>query len=394
MDDTAFKLKLAHGAGEIDRAAWNSVANPEGEPFDPFLSWEFFDAVERSGAASREEGWSPHHLLVEGPGGVLKGVMPLYLKTHSYGEFVFDHGWADAFHRAGGHYYPKLLNAVPFTPVTGRRRLVAPGPEAARLREILLRGAVSVAEQNGISSLHMNFLNADEAAALGEAGLLHRTDQQFHWMNDGYASFDDFLAALSSAKRKNLRKERAKAQDGLDFEWVTGGNITESHWDAMYAFYTDTGARKWGTPYLNRETFSRLGESLADHILLVFALEGGEPIAGALNFFSDETIWGRYWGCAEERPMLHFETCYYQAIDFAIARGLKTVEAGAQGGHKLARGYVPVTTHSAHWIGHPGLRQAIADYLEHERQMVAEDQDYLRERTPFRKGGSLEGKTK
>jgi uncharacterized protein len=393
MDDTAFKLSLVPGIHAVDRAEWNAVANPPGESFDPFLSWEFFDAVERSGAASTQEGWSPHHLIVQGPGEALKGVMPLYLKTHSYGEFVFDHGWADAFHRAGGEYYPKLLSAVPFTPVTGRRRLVAPGPDAAQIREIMLRGAISVAEQHGISSLHLNFISAAEAEALSASGLLHRTDQQFHWMNDGYQSFDDFLAALSSAKRKNLRKERAKAQEGLVFEWVTGSDITESHWDAMYAFYTDTGARKWGTPYLNRETFSLLGENLADHILLVFALADGAPIAGALNFFSDETIWGRYWGCAEERPMLHFETCYYQAIDFAIARGLKTVEAGAQGGHKLARGYVPVTTHSAHWIGHPGLRKAIADYLDHERRMVAEDQGYLRERTPFKKGEGNEGNT-
>lgn len=386
MDDTHFKIRLAHGVSEIDRAAWNAVANPEGEAFDPFLSWEFFDAVERSGAATAETGWAPHHLIIDGPGGDLAGAMPLYLKTHSYGEFVFDHSWADAFQRAGGSYYPKLLSAVPFTPVTGRRRLVRPGPDAGRIRDALLAGAVQVADDNDLSSLHLNFIPQDEAERLALSGMLHRTDQQFHWFNDGYESFDDFLAALSSAKRKNLRKERAKAQADLTFEWVTGSDITEAHWDAMYEFYIDTGNRKWGSPYLNRESFSLLGENLRDHILLVFARDDGEAVAGAMNLFSDQTIWGRYWGCREERSMLHFETCYYQAIDFAISRGLKTVEAGAQGGHKLARGYVPVTTHSAHWIAHEGFRDAVAQYLEHERRQVEADQDYLGERTPFKKG--------
>jgi hypothetical protein len=386
MDETSFKLRMVDGLTEVDRAAWDSVANPPGRVFDPFLSWDFLEALEATQAAQPETGWTPAHLLVEGAAGTLKAAMPLYAKTHSQGEFVFDHSWADAYYRAGGEYYPKLLCAVPFTPVTGRRLLTPPGPDEIRLQRALLAGAVQLAEQNGFSSLHVNFLQPDMAAALQQDGLLIRTDQQFHWQNDRYGSFDDFLAVLSSAKRKNLRKERAKAQNGLRFEHVTGDAITEGHWDAFYDFYVDTGQRKWGSPYLNRETFSVLGERMAEHILLIFAMDGDRPIAGALNMIGGEALYGRYWGCIEQRPMLHFETCYYQAIDYAIANGLKTVEAGAQGGHKLARGYGPVTTYSAHWIAHPGLRDAIHDYLEREREAVEREQGYLRERTPFKKG--------
>lgn len=386
MDDTPFRLRLVTGLSDVSKPAWDAIANPEGLPFDPFLSWDFLEAMESSGAARPETGWSPCHLLLEGAGDTLLAAMPLYAKTHSRGEFVFDHGWADAFERAGGRYYPKLLSAVPFTPVTGRRRLIRPGPDAERLENALLMGALQVAEQNEFSSLHLNFIQPEDATKLEEDNLLIRTDQQFHWANDGYESFDDFLAVLSSAKRKNLRKERAKAQADLQFVHLTGDEITEAHWDAFYEFYIDTGSRKWGTPYLTRESFSLLGQRMAEHLLLIFAMEDDVPIAGALNLIGSHALYGRYWGCSEPRPMLHFETCYYQAIDFAIARGLQTVEAGAQGGHKLARGYGPVTTYSAHWIAHPGLRDAIGDYLERERQAVAQEQDYLRERTPFKKG--------
>lgn len=385
MDDARVQIRLINGLSEVPKAAWDAVANPPSLPYDPFLSWDFLEALESSGAATPETGWTPCHLLAEGPGGKLRGAMPLYAKTHSQGEFVFDHSWANAYENAGGAYYPKLLSAVPFTPVTGRRLLVPQGPEADQVRNALLMGAVQVADQNELSSLHINFVAPTEAEALDAQGLLIRNDQQFHWTNQDYRSFEDFLAALSSAKRKNLRKERTKAQTGLNFVWVTGDEICEHHWDTFYRFYTDTGSRKWGSPYLTRETFSMLGERLADRILLIFAMDGERAIGGAMNMIGSETLYGRYWGCSEMRPMLHFETCYYQAIDFAIERGLKTVEAGAQGGHKLARGYAPVTTYSAHWIAHPGLRKAIGDYLQSEREAVARDADYLRDRTPFRK---------
>ncbi len=387
MDDTTIRISVAQGLADVDPAGWNAVANPPGLRFDPFLSWEFLEALERSGAAAPRTGWSPHHLTILDAGGVIRAAMPLYAKTHSQGEFVFDHGWADAFERAGGRYYPKLLCAVPFTPVTGRRRLTAPGPDADRLKAALLAGAVQIAADNELSSVHFNFVEEADAAALGEAGLLRRTDQQFHWRNNDYRSFDDFLTALSSAKRKNLRKERAKAQDGLAFRHLTGPDITEAHWDAFFHFYMDTGSRKWGSPYLTRETFSLLSERMADRLLLVFAYDGSRPVAGALNLIGSDTLYGRYWGCLVDKPMLHFEVCYYQAIDFAIARGLQFVEAGAQGGHKLARGYAPVATHSAHWIAHDGFRDAVADYLERERAAVEADMDYLRERTPFKKDG-------
>lgn len=387
MDDMTTRIRLLTTLSEVAETQWDAVANPPGLPYDPFLSWAFLEAMESSGAATPETGWTPCHLIAEDPTGQVRAAMPLYAKTHSQGEFVFDHAWADAYYRAGGEYYPKLLNAVPFSPVTGRRLLVPPGPDSQKLQQALLLGAIQVAEQNEFSSLHLNFISADAADALQQDGLMIRTDQQFHWHNNGYESFDAFLADLSSAKRKNLRKERAKAQTGLEFLHLTGADIKEHHWDSFYTFYTDTGARKWGRPYLNRESFSRLGARLADDILLVLAMDDGQPIAGALNFIGSEALFGRYWGCIDPRPMLHFETCYYQAIDFAIEKGLKTVEAGAQGGHKLARGYVPETTYSAHWIAHPGLRQAIDVYLERERHAVERENDYLRERTPFKKDG-------
>lgn len=386
MDDSTLRITAINSLSDVAAADWDAVANPPGERYDPFLSWAFLEALESSGAAIPETGWAAHHVLIHDSSNRLRAAMPLYAKSHSRGEFVFDHSWADAFERAGGQYYPKLLSAVPFTPVTGRRRLVPAGPDASQLKGALLSAAVKIAEDNLLSSFHMNFIEADEAEHCLGSGLLVRNDQQFHWRNNGYDTFDDFLAALSSAKRKNLRKERRKAREGLTFIHLTGADITEDHWDHFFRFYMDTGARKWGSPYLTRQTFSRLSERMADALLLIFALdETGTPIAGALNLIGSDTLYGRYWGCTEMRPMLHFETCYYQAIDFAIANGLEFVEAGAQGGHKLARGYAPVLTHSAHWIAHPGLREAIADYLTRERAAVEADLGYLNDRTPFRK---------
>jgi len=387
MDDTAYRFAVSQHLSEIDREDWDAVANPPGERFDPFLSWDFLEALELTRTVTPNTGWTSCHITLYNPSGKLCGAMPLYAKTHSRGEFVFDHAWADALERGGGAYYPKLLSAVPFTPVTGRRRLVPLGPDADRLKLALLSGALQLASENEFSSMHINFIDSEEAGTLADTGLLHRTDQQFHWVNQDYESFDAFLAELSSAKRKNLRKERRKAAEGLTFVHLTGDAITEEHWDAFFQFYIDTGSRKWGAPYLNRDTFSLLGERMADKILLVLALDEGYPIAGALNLIGSDTLYGRYWGCLAPRPMLHFEVCYYQAIDFAIANGLKYVEAGAQGGHKLARGYGPVTTHSAHWIAHPGFRSAIADYLARERHAVEADQDYLNARTPFKKDG-------
>jgi predicted N-acyltransferase len=311
--------------------------------------------------------------------------MPLYLKSHSQGEYVFDHGWADAFARAGGSYYPKLQASVPFTPVTGRRFLVACGDEH-EIRKALMSAAATAAEELQASSVHITFLPQDEWQEAGALGYLQRTDQQFHWENRGYSCFDDFLGELASAKRKNLRKERAAVREaGIEFDWLTGADITEAHWDHFFAFYMDTGGRKWGRPYLNRKFFSLLGQSMADQVVLIMARRGHRYIAGALTLFGDGVIFGRNWGSLEYVPFLHFETCYYQAIDFAIARGLKRVEAGAQGEHKLLRGYMPAPTYSAHYIVHPGLRRAVGDYLVREREAVAEQIESLAEYGPFRK---------
>ncbi|MEL7452675.1 MAG: GNAT family N-acetyltransferase, partial [Pseudomonadota bacterium] len=315
MDDTAVRINVLNGLADIKPDAWNAVANPPGMRFDPFLSWEFLETLESSGAARSQTGWTPAHLIAKGADDQVRGAMPLYVKTNSQGEFVFDHSWANAFENAGGSYFPKLLSGVPFTPVTGRRRLVPDGPDAGRIKLALLSGALQLAQKNGFSSVHLNFLEPTEAKILADTGLLHRTDQQFHWVNEGYQDFEDFLGALSSAKRKNLRKERRKAAEGLTFEHITGDAITDAHWDVFYQFYLDTGSRKWGSPYLNRSTFSMLGERMADRLLLVFALEAGNPIAGALNLIGSDTLYGRYWGCMAPRPMLHFEVCYYQAID-------------------------------------------------------------------------------
>jgi predicted N-acyltransferase len=369
--------RLITSAAEIGRARWNALANPEGraDPH-PFTRYEFFAALEQSGSASRKTGWQPAHLLAEG------GLMPLYVKNHSYGEYVFDHAWAEALERAGGDYYPKLQCSVPFTPVTGRRLLTA----SDNARETLLKTAAAALRQIGASSLHITFLTEAEWRAAGQAGYLLRTGQQFHWENRGYDSFDQFLGELSSAKRKNLRKERASVRDaGVTFDWLTGPDITEAHWDQFFEFYMDTGSRKWGTPYLTRDFFSRLGQDLSHQTLLVMAKMDGRTIAGALNLFGEGVLFGRNWGASDYVPFLHFETCYYQAIDFAIARGLKRVEAGAQGEHKLLRGYLPVPTYSAHLIAHKGLARAVDDFLVAERDVVAENIAELGRHAPFRK---------
>jgi predicted N-acyltransferase len=382
-------VRIVSSIAEVPAKDWDACARgPEGtaeRPTNPFISHAFLLALEQSGSASPETGWWPQHLLLDDGKGGIAGCMPCYLKTHSRGEYVFDQGWAEAFERAGGHYYPKLQSSVPFTPVTGRRLLVRDGltPECQIL---LLHAGASLVEQSGASSLHMTFLTEAEWRVAGELGFLQRTDQQFHWKNDSYGNFDEFLASLTSRKRKAIRKERREAlATGIEIEWVTGSALTEAHWDAFFAFYTDTGARKWGSPYLNREFFSLVGESMKNDLLLVLAKRDGRYIAGALNFIGRHALFGRYWGAIEEHPCLHFEICYYQAIDFAIEHGLAVVEAGAQGAHKLARGYLPITTYSAHWIAHPGLRNAVADYLKRERRAVAHESALLNAESPFRR---------
>jgi len=388
-DDSAerveLSLSIAESMSAVDRAGWNALANPPGERYDPFLDWDFLEAAESSGCAQPDTGWTPRHMLAHDATGKLVGAAPLYLKTHSRGEFVFDHSWADALHRAGGRYYPKLLCAVPFTPVTGRR-LLATGPNAPAIRQAMAGAIVEVAQQWRVSSAHFNFLEEQEWQALGLQELLLREDQQFHWLNRGYGSFEDFLGALSSRKRKMLRRERREAQEGLRIVRLTGAELTTEHWDAFFEFYMDTGGRKWGSPYLNREFFTLLHERMADKCLLILAYDVDTPIAGALNLIGSDTLYGRYWGRSVDWPFLHFEISYYQAIDFAIERGLARVEAGAQGEHKLSRGYEPALTRSAHWIAHKGLRQAVSDYLDREREAVEEGIDELSAYSPFRKG--------
>jgi predicted N-acyltransferase len=322
-------------------------------------------------------------IIIEGADGSLAGAAPAYAKSHSQGEYVFDHSWADAYARAGGRYYPKLQIAVPFSPVPGPRLLTEDDGVAAAL----IRGAEAVVEKHALSSAHATFIDERDRARFEAAGWLLRAGTQFHWANDGYASFDDFLAALASRKRKAIRKERASAQEGLEIVHLSGSEISEAHWDAFWYFYQDTGARKWGQPYLTRAFFTQIGETMRDTLLLILALRDGKPIAGALNFIGGDALYGRYWGCREDVPFLHFELCYYQAIDAAIARRLARVEAGAQGEHKLARGYVPVTTWSAHYIADPGFRSAIADFLVRERHAVEREIAFLGEMAPFKRSG-------
>ena len=353
-----------------------------GRPDNPFLEHAFFAALEASGSASAETGWQPQHIVLRDADTAVIGIAPLYLKSHSQGEYVFDHGWADAFERAGGSYYPKMQISVPFTPVTGPRLLA---PNAAG-KSALLDAIATLAARNGISSAHATFLADDDAALAERAGWLLRTDTQFHWHDAGYGTFEGFLGSLSSRHRKQLRRERREATESLDIRWLTGKDLTEQVWDRFYAFYRDTGSRKWGQPYLNRAFFSLLSEALADRVLLMFAFDGAEAVAGTLSLIGRDALYGRYWGATRSVAFLHFELCYYQAIDFALANGLSRIEAGAQGEHKLARGYGPATTRSAHWIGHPGLRAAVARFLDQEREAVEESQDVLARYTPFRKG--------
>jgi predicted N-acyltransferase len=373
---TAVEVRIARGVGDLPADEWDALTGG-----NPFLSHAFLTALEESGSVGPGSGWDPVPITIAGADGKIAAALPAYLKAHSQGEYVFDHAWADAWHRAGGSYYPKLQIAVPFTPATGPRLLLAD----PALATPLLRAAEQVCEDNGLSSAHATFIAPEQVPLFEAAGWMLRSDIQFHWENRGYASFDDFLAALSSRKRKDIRKERAAAQEGVEIRHLTGAGILPEHWDAFWAFYQDTGARKWGRPYLTREAFTLLGERLADRILLVMAFIGETPVAGALNFIGPDTLYGRYWGARLDKPFLHFELCYYQAIDAAIALGLSRVEAGAQGGHKLARGYEPVETWSAHYIVHPGFRAAVADFLDRERQGVAQDRLYLAERAPFKK---------
>lgn len=373
--------------GDIDAAQWDACANPDPDTYNPFVAHAFLNVLEESGTVGEPQtGWLPQHITIEDHGEIA-ACMPCYAKLHSAGEYVFDHAWADAYERAGGQYYPKLQAAVPFTPVPGPRLLVRPGADAQDHRKLLAAGAVEIAKRVDVSSLHLTFITEDEWTTLGALGFLQRTDQQFHWHNDGYATFDDFLARLASRKRKAVRKERKEAlADGLVIERIGGADIREAHWDAFYDFYMDTGARKWGHPYLNREFFSLLGQAMPDRCLLVMAKRGDRYVAGALNLIGGDCLYGRYWGAVEHHACLHFEICYYQAIDYAIENKLARVEAGAQGEHKLARGYMPVTTYSAHWIRDPSLRRAIARYLEDERSAVAATGDALTEFAPYRKG--------
>jgi len=372
-------VRIAPRIGEFDAAHWNALGGND----NPFVSHEFLSTLEDSGSVGEGTGWDPAPIIVTDTEKNLLAAMPSYAKGHSQGEYVFDHAWADALQRAGRNYYPKLQIAVPFTPATGPRLLLS----ERDLAPYLLKGAELVCEQNSLSSAHATFIEPAQVKLFEAGDWLIRNDIQFHWFNRDYDSFDGFLAELASRKRKNLRKERAEAKSGLRIERLCGDDIREEHWDAFWVFYQDTGARKWGTPYLTREAFTLLGERMGDRMVLVLAFDGGEPIAGALNFVGSEAIYGRYWGCTRDVRFLHFELCYYQAIDIAIERGLSRVEAGAQGGHKLARGYEPVSTVSAHWIRDEGFRNAVADFLEREREGVAIERNFMDDRTPFRKGG-------
>ena len=373
-------IRVAKGVGALDPGQWDALTGGT----NPFMRHAFLSAMEDSGSVDEGTGWQSLPIVLEDAGGNLLGALPAYAKFHSQGEYVFDHGWADAWHRAGGHYYPKLQITAPFTPATGPRILLR--GDAADLAPVLLRAAEKLCDDNALSSAHATFVDPVQHRLFEDAGWLRREDIQFHWINRDYRTFDDFLASLSSRKRKAIRKEREGAQEGLTIRCLTGGDIRPEHWDAFWIFYQDTGARKWGTPYLTRSAFDLLGERMADDILLVLAFDGARPIAGALNFIGAEALYGRYWGCTVDRPFLHFELCYYQAIEAAIERGLKRVEAGAQGTHKLARGYEPVPTTSMHYIADPAFREAVADFLERERRGVAADRNFLSERTPFRKG--------
>jgi uncharacterized protein len=414
MSSSDLRIHVIPAIRDVPAAAWDACANPgevgpagdgpslmaEGAPpcpaatasgerteaYNPFISHAFLHALEASVSATASTGWQPQHLVAEREDGAVLGVVPCYLKSHSRGEYVFDRGWAEAYEDAGGSYYPKLQVSVPFTPATGRRLLVPPGPGAESIRAGLAAGLVELCRMREASSVHVTFAPADEWRLLGERGFLLRTDQQFHWENRGYATFEEFLAALASRKRKAIKRERRDAlAPGIEVQWLTGADLTETAWDAFFAFYMETGSRKWGRPYLTRAFYSLVGETMGERIVLMMAKRAGRYIAGAINFIGSDALYGRHWGATEHHPFLHFELCYYQAIEFAVARGLKRVEAGAQGEHKLARGYMPVTTHSAHHIADPALRRAIGDYLKRERAYVEMAGHELAEAAPFRK---------
>ncbi len=393
MDQAQIEVRVLGSLSQIPAVEWDSCACPEtddgGRPLDPFTTHRFLLALEESGSVGRGTGWQPQYLTAY-LDGMLIAAAPMYAKSHSQGEYIFDHSWAHAYENAGGRYYPKLQIAVPFTPATGRRFLVRPGYEGVGT-SALVQGAVQLAADNRVSSIHITFCTDDEARAGEQKGLMHRTSQQFHWLNDDYTDFDAFLRALSSRKRKNIRKERAQANGfGGDIRTLTGADLHPDHWDAFWRFYQDTGSRKWGAPYLTRQFFDIAQETMADDMALVLAERDGYSVAGALNFIGRETLFGRYWGCVEHHPCLHFELCYYRAIDFAIAHGLKRVEAGAQGEHKLARGYLPTRTHSLHWIGDPGFADAVQNYLDAEARAVGEEIEILTDYGPFRKSNPEE----
>jgi predicted N-acyltransferase len=383
MDGTdALTIAVIGDLARIDRAAWDALANPPGAPYDPFLSWDFLQALEEGGCADAVNGWQPAHLIARDASGAAVGAMLLYAKDHSYGEYVFDHSWADALIRAGGRYYPKLQCAVPFTPVPGRRIFA----RDAEVEAALAQGAVAIARRAGASSVHVTFASAEQAGRLKPLGYMTRVGLQYHWFNAGYASFADFLGVLSSQKRKTIRRERERAKQSVAIRRLRGDDIKPKDWDFFFRCYMDTGSRKWGSPYLNRDFFALLGERMADKCVLFVAEADGTPVASALNLIGGEALYGRYWGRVADIPLLHFELCYYQAIDLAIELGLARVEAGAQGEHKLARGYVPAPTYSAHWIAHPGLRDAIARYLEAETPAVTDEAELLMQHTPFKRG--------
>jgi uncharacterized protein len=393
---------------EVGAAAWDACANPRLRPrceetatsaqfmdqeiaYNPFVSHDFLAALEVSKSVGGHSGWQVRHVLVQTADGMLVAAAPCYLKSHSRGEYVFDHGWAEAYARAGGSYYPKLQVAVPFTPATGPRLLVRPGPHAQDARQVLAAGLLKLCQIDDVSGVHVTFATEPECRFLGEVGFLRRTDQQFHWENADYASFDDFLGALAARKRKTIRRERHEAlNNGISVHWLTGSDLTEDVWDHFFAFYMETGSRKWGRPYLTRPFFSLVGETMRDRILLIMAKRAGRWIAGAINFIGSHTLFGRHWGAIEHHPFLHFELCYYQAIDYAIAHKLSRVEAGAQGEHKIARGYMPTMTYSAHYIADPALRRAIAEYLTRERAYVAAAGTELAAAGPYRHDATFE----
>jgi uncharacterized protein len=388
LDRGDFTLRVCDGVGAFTQTEWSELSGTsrDAPDYNPFLSHAFLSALEDSGCVARKAGWLPQFLRLEDDSGTLIGAVPCYLKSHSQGEYVFDHGWADAFERAGGRYYPKLQASIPFTPATGPRLLVRRDRDGDAVRAALANGLRQLTLQLGVSSAHSTFVTETDLPAFTDADFLHRIDQQFHFFNEGYSSYDDFLETLASRKRKALKKERREAlADDISIDRLTGGQLTQEIWDTFFAFYMDTGSRKWGRPYLNRKFYTLIGERMPDDIVLVMARRDGRYIAGAINFIGSDRLFGRHWGCIEDHRFLHFEVCYHQAIDFAIERKLHVVEAGAQGEHKLARGYLPVTTHSVHYLAHAGLRRAIDDFLRREREDVALMSHVLNEHTPFKK---------